>query len=110
MDRLSPERRSLLMSKIRGINTKPEMAVRRFLFSLGYRYSLHKKQLPGKPDIVFSAAKKAVFVHGCYWHGHHCPFGRAQSKSNLNFWREKLKINKERDKRTLRQLRRGGWK
>lgn len=109
MDRLTPQRRSRLMSRIRGKDTAPEMAVRSILHRLGYRYRLHVKDLPGKPDLVFPALRKAVFVHGCYWHGHSCRLGRAQSKSNVDFWAGKLAANTSRDARNVALLRERGW-
>lgn len=109
MDRLTPERRSRLMSRIRGKDTAPEMAVRSTLHRLGYRYRLHVKDLPGKPDIVFPALRKALFVHGCYWHGHSCRLGLAQSKSNVEFWSGKLASNTSRDARNVALLRERGW-
>ena len=109
MDRLSPERRSKLMSSIKGKDTLPEMTVRRGLFAIGYRYRLHGKGLPGRPDLVFSARRKVIFVHGCYWHGHTCRYGLAQSKTNQVFWQGKLAANVERDARKTRQLIEQGW-
>jgi DNA mismatch endonuclease, patch repair protein len=109
MDRLTPERRSWLMSRVKGRNTTPELIVRRMLFALGYRYRLHRKDLPGKPDIVFGPRKKAIFVHGCFWHGHNCRKGRLP-KSNATFWRLKIDTNKKRDRKRLRQLNALGWK
>lgn len=109
VDRLTPARRSRLMSRIRSRDTKPEMIVRSVLHRRGFRYKLHDGQLPGRPDLVFKSRRKVIFVHGCYWHGHHCKYGRAQSKSNVRFWRDKLSSNKRRDKLNLKRLRRGGW-
>jgi DNA mismatch endonuclease, patch repair protein len=97
------------MSRVRGCDTQPEMVVRRTLHRLGYRFRLHAPSLPGRPDLVFPSRKKAIFVHGCYWHGHACKYGRAQSKTNRSFWREKLRRNRERDARATRLLRRQGW-
>lgn len=109
MDRLSPEKRSELMSHVRSRNTKPEMAVRTALHRLGYRYTLHRKDLPGTPDLVFVSRRKVLFVHGCYWHGHECKYGRAQSKSNVAFWQAKLASNIERDKKNMQLLTDLGW-
>src|SRR4051812_27987293 len=109
-DRLSPQRRSRLMSRIRGANTKPGMTVRRSLHGLGFRFKLHDTSLPGKPDLVLPRYRTVVLVHGCYWHGHRCRYGRAQSKSNLAYWTAKLIANKRRDRRVVAQLRRKGWK
>jgi DNA mismatch endonuclease, patch repair protein len=108
MDRLTPQHRSWLMSRVKGRDTTPELVVRRMLHALGYRYRLHRKDLPGKPDIVFGPRKKIVFIHGCFWHGHRCPKGRLP-KSNAVFWREKIEANKARDRKHARKLRALGW-
>lgn len=97
------------MSRVKGRDTTPELAVRRRLHALGYRYRLHDRRLPGKPDLAFARRKKVIFVHGCYWHGHSCKYGRAQSKSNRDFWRAKLKRNRTRDKQVVKALRNAGW-
>ena len=89
MDRLSKQRRSWLMSRVAGRDTSPERAVRRLLHSLGYRFRLHVRELPGKPDIVLAGRRSIIFVHGCFWHGHRCRKGRLP-KSNLDFWRQRL--------------------
>ena len=109
MDRLTAERRSFLMSQVRSKNTSPELAVRRTLHALGYRYRLHGGDLPGTPDLVFPARHKVIFVHGCYWHGHTCRFGLAQSKSNQAFWQRKLAATRERDARSALALTKCGW-
>lgn len=109
MDRLTRARRSWLMARIRGAHTKPEIAVRKKLHALGYRFRLHAPALPGKPDLTFSSRKKAIFVHGCYWHGHNCKYGRRQSKSSRAFWQNKLLTNQRRDRRVQRKLRLLGW-
>lgn len=98
------------MSRVKGRDTTPEMKVRRRLHALGYRYRLHERRLPGKPDLTFPAVKKIIFVHGCYWHGHTCRYGRAQSKSNQEFWRDKLHRNIQRDRRVRCLLRAAGWR
>ena len=110
MDRLTPTKRSWLMSRIRGRNTKPEMTVRRTLHRAGYRYRLHASDLPGKPDLVFASRRRVIFVHGCFWHGHSCKYGRAQSKTNRRFWTAKLRANRLRDTRSVRRLRGQGWR
>jgi DNA mismatch endonuclease (patch repair protein) len=97
------------MGRIKGRDTTPERAVRRTLHRLGYRFRLHAAELPGRPDLSFPSRKKAIFVHGCYWHGHSCKYGRAQSKTNRAFWREKLRRTRLRDTRVARLLRRRGW-
>jgi DNA mismatch endonuclease (patch repair protein) len=110
MDRLSKKRRSEIMSRIRSKDTAPEMAVRRLVHSLGYRYRLHSPKLPGKPDMVFTSRKKVIFVHGCFWHAHKgCPKGKLP-KTNLKFWKPKLEKNQKRDKRNQRKLKVAGWK
>src|SRR5882672_2480634 len=104
MDRLLPERRSWLMSRVKGRDTAPERLVRHMLHAQGYRYRLHRKDLPGKPDIVFLGRKKVIFVHGCFWHGHGCRIGRLP-KSNEAFWTAKIDANRTRDLRNIERLR-----
>lgn len=97
------------MSKIRGIDTKPELVVRKFLFSEGLRYRLHDKKLPGKPDIKIPKYKSLIFVHGCFWHGHqHCK-QYVMPKTNKKFWYSKIENNLARDMRNVRELRKSGW-
>lgn len=108
MDRLTKEHRSWLMSRVRGKDTKPEWTVRRLLHRLGYRFRVHGKELPGTPDIVFGARKKAIFVHGCFWHGHGCRIGKAP-KSRADYWLPKIEANKARDASKARQLTEAGW-
>lgn len=109
MDRLTPERRSWLMSRVRSKNTKPELTVRRLVFGMGYRYRLHSKNLPGKPDLVFPARRKAILVHGCFWHGHEgCRLSRTP-KSNADFWLAKIVSNRERDARIITELNALNW-
>ena len=98
------------MARIKSRDTKPEMMVRSTLHRLGYRYRLHVKGLPGSPDIVFPSRKKIILVNGCFWHGHTCPRGRSIPKSNVEFWVTKIQTNRQRDARTLRKLRREGWR
>jgi len=107
-DNRSPESRSALMSRIRGKDTAPEVAVRRVLHSLGYRFRLHRRDLPGTPDIVFPSRRKVIFVNGCFWHAHGCRIGRPP-KSRPEFWLPKLQKNRLKDKRNLRALRCSGW-
>jgi DNA mismatch endonuclease, patch repair protein len=109
-DLITPERRSRNMAKIKGKNTKPELAVRSLLHGLGYRYHLHRNDLPGRPDIVFSNRKKAVFVHGCFWHQHPGCSAARVPKTRIEFWTEKLKANVDRDGRHVKALEQGGWK
>jgi DNA mismatch endonuclease (patch repair protein) len=96
MDTLSPEDRRERMSRVRAADTKPELAVRRLVHGLGYRYRLHSRSLPGHPDLVFGKRRKVIFVHGCFWHRHQgCPLCR-MPKTKLEFWRPKLEGNKDR--------------
>jgi DNA mismatch endonuclease, patch repair protein len=109
VDALSVVRRSENMRRITSKNTKPEMLVRRLVHGMGFRYRLHVKTLPGKPDLVFSKRLKAIFVHGCFWHQHNqCREGRVPS-SREDYWRPKLERNVQRDKKHVRRLRREGW-
>ncbi|RQZ75946.1 DNA mismatch endonuclease Vsr [Burkholderia glumae] len=110
MDSLTPAERSERMSRIKGSNTKPELIVRSLIHRMGYRYRLHGKRLPGRPDLVFSKRRKVIFVHGCFWHRHEgCRLARLP-KSRLDFWRPKLEANAERDKEVERRLSELGWK
>lgn len=110
-DRMTKEQRSKNMSHIRSKDTSIELKVRKYLFSLGYRYRVNYKELPGKPDIVFTKEKIAIFIHGCYWHGHNCNSRYAHvSKSNTDYWNTKIQRNQERDKRNIEQLEKDGWK
>ncbi|MBI3569903.1 MAG: DNA mismatch endonuclease Vsr [Gammaproteobacteria bacterium] len=108
MDTRTHEKRSEIMSAVRTKNTGPELLVRKLLSAQGYRYRLHRKGLPGRPDIVFPGRRKVVFVHGCFWHGHRCKKGRLP-KSRLRYWKPKIAANKKRDARNLAKLRRLGW-
>jgi DNA mismatch endonuclease (patch repair protein) len=99
------------MSRVRGRDTKPEMAVRRLVHAMGYRYRLHGKDIPGCPDLVFPSRRKIIFVHGCFWHRHSessCKLARLP-KSRLDFWLPKLTANAERDVRNQRKLKEMGW-
>src|SRR5438067_12558133 len=109
-DNLTPKQRSACMRAVRAQDTSPEMRVRQAVHSLGYRYALHRKNLPGKPDLVFVSRRKIVFVHGCFWHVHKYRHGRKYPVSNLNYWQTKRERNKKRDKEHLRALRATGWK
>jgi DNA mismatch endonuclease, patch repair protein len=97
------------MAAVTGKNTGPELMVRRLLFGLGYRYRLHARDLPGRPDIVFRKRQCIIFVNGCFWHGHDCPRGKAPS-SNIEFWQRKINRNREHDARVKGELRRDGWR
>lgn len=109
-DTLTAEERSERMRRVRAADTKPEMVVRRLIHGMGYRYRLHGKDLPGKPDIVFRGRKKVIFVHGCFWHRHsNCNLARIP-KSRRDFWVPKLEGNRKRDLRNQRALSAMGWK
>lgn len=108
-DIFSKKKRSQIMSKITGKNTKPELTIRKLLFSEGYRYRLHRKDLPGNPDIVFPSRKKVVFINGCFWHGHNCKKA-ALPESNKEFWQKKINGNVGRDKANLVKLKQMRWK
>jgi DNA mismatch endonuclease (patch repair protein) len=110
VDSLSPKERSIVMARVRSKNSRPELLVRKLVFSLGYRYRLHQKNLPGSPDLVFKSRRKVIFVHGCFWHRHaRCALAR-MPKSRLGFWMPKLEGNRLRDQRNKRALARRGWK
>ena len=110
MDVHEPEVRSYNMSRIRSKDTKPEMLVRKFLFAHGFRYSLHNKGLPGKPDIVLRKYKTVIFVHGCFWHGHqNCKY-YVVPKTKTDWWLEKISGNVKRDNKNKRELITQGWK
>lgn len=108
-DRLSIEARSRLMSRIRSTNTRPELLVRSLLHRLGYRFRLHRKDLPGTPDVVLPRLKMVIFVHGCFWHGHVCKLGK-MPKSRTDYWGPKIDANRARDLRKKRELKALGWK
>lgn len=109
-DTLSKEERSRVMAKVKSRDTKPEKKVRSLLFSLGFRFRLCQKNLPGKPDIVLKKYKTVIFVHGCFWHGHeNCKNARVP-KSNVEFWKNKIERNKQRFAEVSRQLQEQGWK
>lgn len=111
-DTLTKSARSERMSRVRGRDTAPEMIVRRLLHGLGFRYRLHDRRLPGTPDLVFRSRRKAIFVHGCFWHRHpnsNCKLARLP-KSKLDFWRPKLEGNRERDLRHQSELDALGWR
>lgn len=109
MDTLDPERRKILMSHIGGKNTRPELVVRSLAHRLGYRFRLHRRDLPGTPDLVFPSRHAIIFVHGCFWHGHNCRKGKLP-KTNLPFWEKKISDNRARDERNLQELNLLGWK
>jgi len=109
-DNRTKEQRSYNMSQIRSKDTKPEILVRKFLFSNGFRYRLHVQTLPGKPDIVLPKYKTIIFIHGCFWHGHRNCRNAKTPQSNRDFWLNKILTNAERDKKNTTLLRRLGWK
>ena len=109
MDTRTPEQRRRIMRAVKTKDTGPEMTVRRMLHGHGYRYRLHRKELPGRPAIVFVVKRKAIFVHGCFWHGHGCTKGKLP-KSKLNYWQPKIEQNKVRDGRNVAELERAGWR
>jgi len=98
------------MARIKGKDTKPEKTVRSLLHAMGYRFRLHRKDLPGTPDIVLSGRKAVVFVHGCFWHGHSCSRNKRQPKTNALFWARKLALNVARDMRNREELEALGWR
>ena len=106
-DHLSKEQRSALMARIRSKNTAPEMAVRRLVHGMGYRYRLHRKDLPGSPDLTFPSLRKVIFVHGCYWHLHQgCRKGKMPASP---YWAARLTRNARRDRETVQCLQASGW-
>ena len=110
MDRHTPEQRHRNMSAVKGKDTKPEILVRKWLHAAGYRFRLHVKELPGKPDIVLPKYKTVIFVNGCFWHQHQgCPHAKLPA-TNKEFWEDKLRKNAERDARNYQELRARGWK
>lgn len=108
-DTVSPETRSRMMSGIRGKDTKPEMILRRGLHALGFRFRLHDKRLPGKPDLVFPKYRAVIFAHGCFWHGHDCHLFKWPS-SRPEFWLAKINRNREADARSEALLAQDGWR
>jgi DNA mismatch endonuclease (patch repair protein) len=109
VDNRSAESRSALMSRIGGKDTAPELEVRRLLHASGYRFRVHRRDLPGRPDIVFPSRRKIIFVNGCFWHAHGCRIGKPP-KSRIDYWAQKLEGNRARDIRSKALLRYAGWK
>ena len=109
MDVFDRETRSRVMSRVKQKDTRPELVVRKLLHAMGFRYRLHVKDLPGRPDIVLPKYRSAIFVHGCFWHGHTCPRGRLPV-TNAEFWREKIEGNVSRDAKQLSELRDLGYR
>ena len=110
MDNLSEKQRSHCMSHIKAKDTKPEQIVRKLVHRLGFRFRLHKRELPGCPDIVLPRHTKVIFVHGCFWHMHRCRYGRVKPKTNSRYWEQKRIGNVDRHRKNVRMLRRLGWK
>lgn len=111
MDTLAPSRRSENMRRIRGKDTAPELVVRKLCRELGFTgYRIHRKDLPGKPDIAWIGQKRAIFVHGCFWHGHDCAEGIRKPKSNQDYWIPKIERNRQRDTENIAALHAIGWK
>lgn len=97
------------MQAVKSKDTGPELLVRRLLHARGYRYRLHKRDLPGRPDIVFPGRRKVIFIHGCFWHGHHCRRGARVPKSNTDYWTAKIARNRARDQAARKRLKAKGW-
>ncbi len=108
-DKFDAETRSRTMRAVKSKNTAPEMKVRRLAHAMGCRFRLHRKDLPGSPDLVFPKSRKAIFVHGCFWHGHTCARGARMPKANADYWLAKILRNKNRDKDAQAQLKAQGW-
>jgi DNA mismatch endonuclease (patch repair protein) len=108
-DVFSQKQRSMIMRRVKSKDTAPEVFVRSLTHRLGYRFRLHRNDLPGNPDLVFPSRKKVIFVHGCFWHGHNCNRGRRVPKTNQAYWTEKITKNKERDKNARSSLKKMGW-
>lgn len=108
MDTRTPAQRRRIMQAVKGKDTQPEMVVRKILHRLGYRYRLHRRDLPGRPDIALVSRQKAIFVHGCFWHGHGCPKGRLP-RSRLEYWAPKIEANAQRDRVKTAELEAMGW-
>ena len=107
-DNFTPAQRSAMMAAVKNKDTKPELVVRKRVFAAGFRYRLHVRKLPGTPDLVFPRYFVAVFVHGCFWHGHDCPKGKLPA-TNRDFWQEKISKNIDRDQRAIKDLEGDGW-
>jgi DNA mismatch endonuclease (patch repair protein) len=105
----SPEVRRRTMQAVKSKNTAPELLVRSLAHRMGYRFRLHCKDLPGKPDLVFPGTRKAIFVHGCFWHGHDCARGARVPKNNRDYWTKKIARNRERDREACTALTLSGW-
>jgi DNA mismatch endonuclease (patch repair protein) len=109
-DTISPEQRSAVMRQVKSKNTKPEMRIRSLLHKRGFRFRLHRRDLPGVPDLVFPSRKAVIFIHGCFWHGHPCKRGQRPPATNAEYWRAKIARNEARDTVNLQKLADMGWK
>ena len=109
-DVFTPEKRSAVMRRVKSRDTAPELAVRRLLRAAGIGYRLGGCGLPGRPDVVMKGRRVALFVHGCFWHGHHCPRGARQPKANADYWLSKIERNRTRDAANLARLHEAGWR
>ena len=107
-DKVTPAQRSAMMAAVKKKDTKPELVVRKRVFAVGFRYRLHVRKLPGTPDLVFPRYRVAVFVHGCFWHGHDCPKGKLPA-TNREFWQDKTAKNIDRDRQAVKALEGDGW-
>jgi DNA mismatch endonuclease (patch repair protein) len=108
-DQFTPAERSRVMRAVKSGDTKPELVVRRLVHALGYRFRLHRRDMPGQPDLVFPRLGKVIQVHGCFWHRHSCEAGQSTPATRLDYWNAKFARNVDRDRRNLRRLRRLGW-
>ncbi|WP_263259013.1 MULTISPECIES: very short patch repair endonuclease [Pseudomonas] len=102
--------RSEIMRTIKSRNTTPELIARRLVYNLGYRFRLHRRAIPGKPDLVFIGRRKVIFVHGCFWHGHNCSRGAREPKTNAEYWHSKISRNRERDAENVARLAVLSWR
>jgi DNA mismatch endonuclease (patch repair protein) len=105
----TPEQRSRIMRAVKSTDTAPELTVRRMAHRMGFRFRLHRKDLPGRPDLTFPRLRKVVFVHGCFWHGHDCARGARVPKRNRAYWLKKIAGNRDRDEKNLEKLAAAGW-
>jgi DNA mismatch endonuclease, patch repair protein len=109
VDNLTAEQRKKTMTRVKSKDTKPEMTIRRLVHAMGYRFRLHRSDLPGKPDLTFPKFRKVIFVHGCFWHGHSCKAGKNRPASNKSYWIPKLERNMQRDIENRKKLKELGW-
>src|SRR5258708_17536321 len=110
MDTLTPHERSERMRRVKSQDTKPEIRLRQLVWGLGYRYRKNLRNVPGNPDIALLGRKRAIFLHGCFWHRHHCPSGRRAPKSRTEFWEAKFSRNVQRDAVVIKELKDAGWR